>query len=63
MKRLPLLGGIFVHGSNFDNRGLNSPPASPHGSSDKVIGLEVDNYAGHYEPWAESNAMEPSNSG
>ena len=33
VKGLLLGSGIFVHGSISDDRGLDSPPASPHGSS------------------------------
>ena len=41
VKGLLLGSGAVAQGSNFDDRGLDNPPASPHGSSDESIELSL----------------------
>ena len=40
VQRLLLGSGVVAQGSNLDDRGLDNPPASPHGSSDESTELE-----------------------
>ena len=41
VQRLLLSSGAVAQGSNFDDRGLDNPPASPHGSSEESTELSL----------------------
>ena len=41
VQRLLLGSGVVAQGSNLDDRGLDNPPASPHGSSDESTELSL----------------------
>ena len=41
VQRLLLGSGVVAQGSNLDDRGLDNPPASQHGSSDESTELRL----------------------